>query len=65
MDTSELSYQFVESIVKDTNSDATFIVTIREGQNYPVPLTDYRLDLSKNTRRLEIAAIKPKSAYAD
>lgn len=50
LDTSELIYQFVESIVIDTNSDAVFIVTIREGQNYPVPLTDYRLDLSNPER---------------
>ena len=50
MNAHELSYYFVESIVKDKNRDAAFIVTIREGQNYPVPLTDYRLDLS-NTER--------------
>jgi hypothetical protein len=47
---SEFDYQFVENIVRDENSDTVFIVTIREGQNYPVPLTDYSLDLSNPER---------------
>lgn len=46
LNASEINYQFIDNIVKAQNSNTTFIVTITEGQNYPISMTEYRLDLS-------------------
>ncbi|MEW6497100.1 MAG: hypothetical protein AB1589_32045 [Cyanobacteriota bacterium] len=43
---SQLQNQFIHKIVKAPNSNAVFLVTVAEGNGGPVPLTDYRLNLS-------------------
>lgn len=47
---SQIQNQFIDKIVKDPNRNATFIVTVAEGNNFPVPLTDYMLDLNNPNR---------------
>ncbi len=46
----QIQYQFIEKIVKVPNRNATFIVTVAEGNGSPVPLTDYRLNLNNPNR---------------
>ncbi len=43
---SELQNQFIRKIVKAPNSNAVFLITVAEGNGNPVPLTEYRLNLS-------------------
>jgi len=46
----EIQYHFIENIVKVSNMNAAFLVTVREGNGSGVPLTDYRLNLSNPNR---------------
>ncbi|MFB2917756.1 hypothetical protein [Aerosakkonema funiforme] len=47
---SQIQNQFIDKIVKVPNRNATFIVTVAEGNGGRVPLTDYRLDLNNPNR---------------
>lgn len=46
----EIPIAFISSIVKDTNRNEVFIVTVREGNGLNVPITVYRLDVTNPNR---------------
>ena len=48
----KIQFQFIDNIVKVSNVNNTFIVTVREGNGSGIPLTDYKLDLSNPNRPL-------------
>lgn len=49
-----IQFRFIEEIVKDPSNNGIFVITIAEGNNFPVPKTVYQLDLtSSNTPVVE------------
>lgn len=59
LNASQLQNQFIRKIVKASNSNTVFIVTVAEGNGSRVPLTEYHLNLS-NPNQPRVTRLRKK-----
>lgn len=59
LNASQIQNQFIRKIVKTSNSNTVFIVTVAEGNGSRVPLTEYHLNLS-NPNQPRVTRLRKK-----